>query len=280
MRRLLWNASRTVNGISAESPSCFWFRSAAEVSARDRGRPQTAATHQMRQRGPRLGRDVMAMPAKGQRLGRGLPAAGSRRGCRTNQHHPRLLVRLPQGHDFGRAISVAESPVRPAGSLSRGQPKWLLSNSYKGFGLSDSLRPEHQSARGPSALSLSGFGCLPVVADPSNAGVLESVGSADREPEARIAGRLLGNAKAASGRVSSVSLVRESGHLDGADSSTAGRRRGGSGQRCRGNCRSAPSDIRPARISGLGKYGKRFPACRRSRRAGRETRIAGISERL
>src|ERR1039458_534217 len=49
--------SRTVNGISAESPSCFWFRSAAEVSARDRGRPQTAATHQMRQRGPRLGRD-------------------------------------------------------------------------------------------------------------------------------------------------------------------------------------------------------------------------------
>src|ERR1035437_387496 len=103
-----------------------------------------------------------------------------------------------------------------------------MSNAQKvddGVGLSDSLRPEHQSGRGPSALSLSGFGCLAVVADPSkrrclgecwgrrlrtrgpqsrtraNAGVLESVGSADCEPEARIAGRLLGNAKAASGRV-------------------------------------------------------------------------------
>jgi len=57
----------------------------------------------------------------------------------------------------------------------------------------------------------------------------------------------------------SVSLARESGHLGSADSSTAGRRRGGSGQRRRGNCRSAPSDIRPARISERGKYGKRFP---------------------
>ena len=93
----------------------------------------------------------------------------------------------------------------------------------------------------------------------ANAGVLESVGSADCEPEARIAGRLLGNAKAASGRVSSVPLARESGHLDGADSSTAGRRRRASDQRRRGNCRSAPSDIRPARISERGKYGKRFP---------------------
>src|ERR1035437_7047556 len=45
-----------------------------------------------------------------------------------------------------------------------------MSNAQKvddGVGLSDSLRPEHQSARGPSALSLSGFGCLAVVADPS-----------------------------------------------------------------------------------------------------------------
>ena len=30
---LLRNGSRTVNGISAESPSCFWFRSAAAASA-------------------------------------------------------------------------------------------------------------------------------------------------------------------------------------------------------------------------------------------------------
>src|ERR1039458_6357282 len=141
------------------------------------------------------------MTAKGQRLGRGcrplvlVVAVGQ-----TNTILDFLCV-CHRGTIFGRAILVAESPLRPAGSLSRGQPKWLLSNSYKGFGLSDSLRPEHQSARGPSALSLSGFGCLAVVADPSNAGVLESVGSADREPEARIAGRLLGNAKAASGRV-------------------------------------------------------------------------------
>src|ERR1019366_9499144 len=102
-----------------------------------------------------LDSDVITMTAKGQRLGRG---------CRPLV----LVVAVGQTNtilDFlcvchrvtilGRAISVAESPVRPAGSLSRGQPKWLLSNSYKGFGLSDSLRPEHQSARGPSALSLS-----------------------------------------------------------------------------------------------------------------------------
>lgn len=39
---------------------------------------------------------------------------------------------------LGCSISVAESPLRPAEPLSRGQQKWLLSNSYRGLGLSDS----------------------------------------------------------------------------------------------------------------------------------------------
>src|ERR1019366_9306905 len=181
---------------------------------------------------------------------------------------------------LGRAISVAESPVRPAGSLSRGQPKWLLSNSYKGFGLSDSLRPEHQSARGPSALSLSGFGCLPVVADPSNAGVLESVGSADCEPEARIAGRLLGNAKVASGRVTlSFACARErSSRQCGLVHCWSSSRRQWSTAPWKLQVRTVRHPARP--YLGAWYVRKALPVRRRSRRAGRETRIAGMPERL
>jgi hypothetical protein len=76
-------------------------------------RPVLAAgLHQMRQRGPRLGRDHN--DGEGAASGARLPAAGSRRGCRTNQHHPRLLVRLPQGHDFGESHFGRGEP-RPAG---------------------------------------------------------------------------------------------------------------------------------------------------------------------
>jgi hypothetical protein len=45
-----------------------------------------------------------------------------------------------------RSILVAERPLLPAEPLSRGQQRWLLSNSYKGLGLSDSHGDE-QGAR-------------------------------------------------------------------------------------------------------------------------------------
>ena len=119
----------------------------------------------MRQRGPRLGRDHN--DGEGAASGARLPAAGSRRGCRTNQHHPRLLVRLPQGHDFGESHFGRGEP-RPAGwvALTRSaemavvkfvQGVWFVRQPPSGASV----------ARDPSALSLAGFGCLPVAADPS-----------------------------------------------------------------------------------------------------------------
>src|ERR1035437_6495008 len=206
-----------------------------------------------------------------------------------------------------------------------------MSNAQKvddGVGLSDSLRPEHQSARGPSALSLSGFGCLAVVADPSKRRCLGECwvrrlrtrgphrralarerkgGKRPRHAQFRLRARAVistvrtrpllvvveaavvngavetaGPHRPTSGPPVSRGLVStESASPFAAEAGAQAERLGSLGFPWRrGNCRPAPSDIRPARISGLGKYGKRFPVRRRSRRAGRETRIAGISERL
>ena len=46
-----------------------------------------------------------------------------------------------------RIISVAVEPLWVAGRLSRGRPKWRLSNPYNGLGLCDSLRQERQRRR-------------------------------------------------------------------------------------------------------------------------------------
>jgi len=49
-----------------------------------------------------------------------------------------------------RSILVAERPLLPAEPLSRGQQRWLLSNSYMGLGLSDSHATKQSlDARGP-----------------------------------------------------------------------------------------------------------------------------------
>jgi hypothetical protein len=47
-------------------------------------------------------------------------------------------VRLPQGHGLGAQHFGCGEALVPAEQLSRGQQKWLLSNSYSGLGLSDS----------------------------------------------------------------------------------------------------------------------------------------------
>src|SRR5436190_6916509 len=39
-----------------------------------------------------------------------------------------------------RIISVAVEPLWAAGRLSRGRPKWRMSNPYNGLGVCDSLR--------------------------------------------------------------------------------------------------------------------------------------------
>ena len=48
--------------------------------------------------------------------------------------------------NFDRSISIAESPLWPPEPFSRGHPKWLLSNSYSGFALSDSHGDEQEHA--------------------------------------------------------------------------------------------------------------------------------------
>jgi hypothetical protein len=67
-------------------------------------------------------------------------------GCRTNQRRLRLLVRLPQGHGLGAQHFGCGEALVPVEQLSRGQQKWLLSNSYSGPGLSDSHSWERQCA--------------------------------------------------------------------------------------------------------------------------------------
>jgi hypothetical protein len=149
-----------------------------------------------------------------------------------------------------------------------------MSNAQKvddGVGLSDSLRPEHQSARGPSALSLSGFGCLPVVADPSKRRCLGECWvrrlrtrgphrrALARERKGGKRPRQLSSACAraviSAVRTRPLLVVVDAPVVNGAVE-TAGPHRPTSG---------------PTRISGLGKYGKRFPACRRSRRRPRDS---------
>jgi hypothetical protein len=62
----------------------------------------------------RLGLGRCCYRVKGAATAVAVETAGLPRGCRTNQHHPRLLVRLPQGHDFGESHFGRGEP-RPAG---------------------------------------------------------------------------------------------------------------------------------------------------------------------
>ena len=203
----------------------------------------------------RLGLGRCCYRVKGAATAVAVETAGLPRGCRTNQHHPRLLVRLPQGHDFGESHFGRGEP-RPAGWVALTRSAEMAVVKFVQGGLVCPTASVRSISRSRSERT---FACrvrlLARGRGPEQTPVSRRVlGLPTANPRPASPGACSGTQRRQAAASRSVSLARESGHLGSADSSTAGRRRGGSGQRRRGNCRSAPSDIRPARISERGKY--------------------------
>jgi hypothetical protein len=73
------------------------------------------------------------------------------RRCRTNHPESRLFVRLRQGDDSGVGLFSRGGPLWPPEALSRGHRKPPLSNSYRRFGLCDSLGARQRRGTGDQA---------------------------------------------------------------------------------------------------------------------------------